>query len=57
MRELKVGEKLEYTTEYAFGKGTAKEIVTVIAINRGKALLSNGIEVPAIYHTAPKKRA
>ena len=56
MIELKIGQKIKYEREYAFGKkGT--ETVTVIMINKGKALLSNGIEVPAIYHTAPKKRA
>ena len=46
MKKLKIGQKVTYTREYAFGK-TSKETATVITIRNGIALLSNGDEIGA----------
>lgn len=47
MKFLKVGQKITYTKEYAFGK-TGKVTATVVAIHRGIALLDNGDEICAV---------
>ena len=47
MKFLKVGQKITYTRQFAFGK-SGKETATVVAILHGIALLDNGDQIPAV---------
>ena len=42
---FKRGDKVNYTTELAFGKGKHTEQVTIVAVRGRKLLLDNGAEV------------